>query len=70
MNTRRYSEGKSVPLGERWFTTSYAVPIFSNDAILRWLKAKASVINHAMEPPYRLFRVRTLSQMEFVNAKN
>jgi hypothetical protein len=61
MKTRAWGEGKNIPLGEKFFSTTYAVPIFSQKAIERWLKARTSVIDYSTETPYRLFKVRTLS---------
>lgn len=70
MKTRVYSQGRNDVLGERWFTTAYSVPIFSQGAILRWIKAKANVTDHSGQKPYRILRIRTLSQMEILNGQH
>lgn len=70
MRSRLISEGRSVPLGEPWFTRNYAVQIFSEAAILRWLKVRASVTNHAGELPYRILRIKTIMEMQYGTRSN
>ena len=54
--SRVYGEGRSDVLGERWFTTIYAVPTKAT--------VEARFFEHGQW--WRLVRVKTVSQMEVV----
>lgn len=62
MRTRKYAESRNEVLGELWFNATYAVPIFFKEAVIRWIQSNSSVVNHSGQEPYRLLKVRTLSE--------
>lgn len=64
---RLLSEGRSVPLGEKFFNRRYAIDIFNfrESAILNWIRDGYDVTNHTGETPYRILQVKTIMEMEF-----
>ena len=54
--------------GDSWFTVSYQLPVFSLEALHRWLNTDSDrvVVNPSTGSMTRLLRVKTICQMEVV----